>query len=126
MTSSSPARLALAIALAAGLQACSSDAGEPDAVPTDVDASVLGTDSFQYEPAAFEIPAGGARIALECGPSLPHNIVVEVADGEETVVECSGGQIGVGDVDLEAGSHVFFCDIPGHRAAGMEGTLTVG
>ncbi len=126
MTSSSPARLAVAIALAIGLSACSSSSSEPAAVPTDADAVVAGTDSFEFEPGEVEIPADGATIALQCGPSLPHDLVVEVADGEETVVECSGGQTEAGDVDLEAGSYVFFCSIPGHRAAGMEGTIAVG
>jgi uncharacterized cupredoxin-like copper-binding protein len=26
--------------------------------------------------------------------------------------------------NLPAGKYVFYCDVPGHRAAGMEGTLT--
>ena len=29
------------------------------------------------------------------------------------------------DIELAAGDYVFYCDVPGHREAGMEGTLTV-
>jgi len=29
------------------------------------------------------------------------------------------------DVNVNAGEYTFYCSVPGHRAGGMEGTLTV-
>ena len=37
----------------------------------------------------------------------------------------SGGQSGTLVIDLEPGTYVVYCPIPGHREAGMELTLTV-
>jgi uncharacterized cupredoxin-like copper-binding protein len=40
-----------------------------------------------------------------------------VADGGKTVA---------GKLEAKAGNYTLFCDVPGHRAAGMEAKLVVG
>jgi hypothetical protein len=40
-------------------------------------------------------------------------------------LEADGGSSQSKKIDLKAGKYTFYCSIPGHRAAGMEGTLTV-
>jgi plastocyanin len=70
--------------------------------------------------------AGNDTIEFKNPSSIPHNVAIEDAAGK-TVAETK--TIGKGDtstmVELEAGTYTFFCSVPGHREAGMEGTLTV-
>jgi uncharacterized cupredoxin-like copper-binding protein len=41
-------------------------------------------------------------------------------------IEVAGsGDTASNKVDLKPGKYTFYCDIPGHESAGMEGTLTV-
>ena len=57
--------------------------------------------------------------------SLPHAIAVEgngVDKDGQTVQK--GGKSTI-TVDLKPGKYTFYCPVDGHRAAGMEGTLTV-
>ena len=46
------------------------------------------------------------------------------AEGSE-IIEMEGGETSSGTVLLFPGEVVFWCDVPGHREAGMEGTVTV-
>jgi plastocyanin len=57
--------------------------------------------------------------------SIPHNFFVE-ADGKEIGgTETVASKEVNATVELEPGTYTFFCSVPGHREAGMEGTLTV-
>ncbi len=70
--------------------------------------------------------AGNVTIDFDNPQSLPHDVKIESASGEEI-----GGTETIADgsdsatVDLEPGTYTFYCSVPGHREAGMEGTLTV-
>lgn len=70
--------------------------------------------------------AGKVAIDFTNPQTLPHDVKIESASGDEI-----GGTETVSDgstsatVDLKPGTYTFYCSIPGHREAGMEGTLVV-
>ncbi len=79
---------------------------------------------FAYDPDAF-VGLPDLTVALDNQGLVIHNFVIEGIPEAEFVVEAEAGAAGSGTVSLEPGDYVFFCSIPGHREAGMEGTMTV-
>jgi plastocyanin len=79
---------------------------------------------IEWADAPAEAPAGSVAMELVNEGAILHNLVIEEL-GDELVAEAQGGQSATGTVTLEAGDYTFYCSVPGHRAAGMEGTLTV-
>ena len=70
--------------------------------------------------------AGDDTIDFKNPSSTPHNVAIEDSSGKklaetETITE---GETST-KVELEPGTYTFFCSIPGHREAGMEGKLTI-
>jgi plastocyanin len=70
--------------------------------------------------------AGKVTIDFKNPQALPHDVKIESSSGEEiggteTVSEGSDSAT----VNLKPGTYTFYCSVPGHREAGMEGTLTV-
>jgi uncharacterized cupredoxin-like copper-binding protein len=71
----------------------------------------------------YRLAPGEQRIAYVQEGETRHTLLVEDIDGFE--LEVDGSSSDVGTVDLEAGRYTFYCDVPGHRDAGMEADLVV-
>jgi plastocyanin len=79
----------------------------------------------------FDLPEltskpGKVTIDFDNPSSIPHNVEIEdeggeVLGGTETITQSEESAA----VELGPGTYTFFCSIPGHREAGMEGTLVV-
>ena len=57
--------------------------------------------------------------------SIPHALEIEGHGIEAKTSTVTGGKSSVTIKDLKPGTYEFYCPVPGHRAAGMQGTLTV-
>ena len=69
---------------------------------------------------------GAILIAIGVGVFVQHGLGSAAADGEDVDgfrLEVGGADEDSGAVDLPAGDYVIYCDVPGHRDAGMEAEL---
>jgi uncharacterized cupredoxin-like copper-binding protein len=88
---------------------------------------VEAQDSLKFDADSYEASAGSVNFDYVNDGGIPHTLVIEDASGNEVPdFKLSIGDEDTGTADLEAGTYTIFCDIPGHRGAGMEATLTIG
>jgi plastocyanin len=79
-----------------------------------------------YNKKSLTTNAGTVSISFTNMAPLDHNVTVESASHKilGSTPTFSGGTKLL-TLSLKAGTYKFFCSVPGHRMAGMEGTLTV-
>ena len=80
--------------------------------------------ALKYEQTDVSATAGSITIDFTNMSSLPHDVRIEgngASGGTDQITNSSTSAT----VDLDPGTYTFFCSVDGHRAAGMEGTLTV-
>jgi plastocyanin len=85
-----------------------------------------------YETNKATATAGSVTVEMPNMSGVSHNIAIEPGEGGATA---KGSKIGASEfttkspakvtVSLKSGTYTFFCEAPGHRQAGMYGTLTV-
>ena len=119
----------VALVLAAGALIVSAGSGgdataSPAAAPTgDAPSEVaVDLDEFSFSPAPIEVAAGGTLTLTNVG-SAEHDLQVE--GGPASPVLAAGESASLELADLGPGTHTVFCDVPGHRDAGMEAELVV-
>ena len=81
--------------------------------------------ALAYVFANAEAPPGALEVDSPNESSVDHNIAVEGGGVSEAGPVVNNGGVSTINVNVQAGEYQFFCTVPGHRAAGMEGTLTV-
>jgi len=81
---------------------------------------------LKFDTTTLTAKAGKVSLAFTNAASLEHNVTVASSSGAVigATPTFSGGSKTV-SLTLKPGTYKFYCSVPGHRQAGMEGTLTV-
>jgi len=89
------------------------------AIPTDP------TGQLAYQVSAATAPPGSLVIDSLNKSSTPHNISLTGQGVSKQGPVISGGKTSSITVNLKPGVYTFYCSVPGHRQAGMQGKLVV-
>jgi plastocyanin len=81
---------------------------------------------LKFDTTSLTAKAGKVSLTFTNSSSLEHNLTVASSSGQVVgaTPKFSGGSKTV-SLTLKPGTYKFYCTVPGHRQAGMEGTLTV-
>ena len=86
----------------------------------------LGESEFKITPKDATAKAGKVTLDVKNDGAIVHNLNVEGNGIEEKkTADLQPGSSGKLTVDLKPGKYEMYCSIDGHRASGMEGTITV-
>lgn len=86
------------------------------------------SNGLSFDPKTLKASAGTVTITMDnpSGDSQPHAVSVEGPGGVSASGEIAQpGSTSEVSLKLKPGKYTFFCPVGNHRAAGMEGTLTV-
>jgi plastocyanin len=120
--------VAVALAALALLAACGNGGGggssykEPRG-PAQTTLDIKGGNFF-FDPKDSDAPAGIDTIKMDSESGL-HTLVFDNGKLPGFKLEASSGESDELKANLKPGKYTIYCDVPGHREAGMEGTITV-
>ena len=108
----------LAVALLAG---CGGGGG------VQVQGTKVTLTEYKFDPKDITVQSGKATFTLVNSGTTSHDMVIADSSGKvigkSDVVQAGDSKVFTVD-DLAAGKYVIYCDLPGHRGSGMEGSLT--
>ena len=98
--------------------------GQPTAQTLKLSADPSG--ALKFDKTALQAKKGNVQIVLDNPAPLQHNITLDGPGGLHkqgpTVNKGGASQVSAA---LKPGKYTYYCSVPGHRQAGMQGTLTV-
>ncbi|HVE67377.1 MAG TPA: plastocyanin/azurin family copper-binding protein [Solirubrobacteraceae bacterium] len=90
-----------------------------------VEVSADPSGQLRFEQSSLTARPGSVTIRFDNPSQLPHDVKVArgstVLGGTRVITDAKA----TAAVNLQPGAYVFFCSVPGHREAGMEGDLSV-
>jgi plastocyanin len=94
---------------------------------TDLSVSSPADGGLSYSPNGLQAQPGNVTISYDNPSQVPHSIAVATSNGNVLgeVQPFTAGKQSVSLSNLAPGKYVFYCTVPGHREAGMQGDLTV-
>jgi plastocyanin len=81
--------------------------------------------ALKFEQSSLTGKPGKATFDFTNDSATPHDFVLEKGGNEVAKTDVISGKTVSTSATLDAGKYTYFCSVPGHRQAGMEGTLTV-
>lgn len=115
--------LAAGMAAMALLTSCGGHDHENSAVSTGARTIAVTANDFAFTPERITASVGEAIAIDLTSVDIAHDLNVDAFDGH---VYAEAGDTATGGFTASAaGEFDFYCSIPGHREAGMEGTLVV-
>jgi uncharacterized cupredoxin-like copper-binding protein len=92
------------------------------------DQLTLSESEYKITPASATVShTGTIAITVKNTGAVTHALTVQTPSGAVSTSDIAPGASTTLTVKAtQAGKYVFFCPIPGHRQAGMQGTLVVG
>ena len=99
----------------------------PSGPTTELAVSSPASGALSYSPNGLQAQPGNVTITYDNPSQVPHSIAVATSNGNVLgqVQPFSNGKQSVTLSNLAPGKYVFYCTVPGHRQAGMQGDLTV-
>ena len=91
-----------------------------------VDVTADPTGKLEFVQKALTAKAGAIDFKLTNASPVPHNVAIEQGTtvlGTSTTIDSNASTDLT--VTLKPGTYEFYCAVPGHKEAGMSGTLTV-
>lgn len=115
---------AVGLAARAVSEANGSSGGAAPSAAAGADAGIaleVSMGEFFIDPANASVAAGAALEVVNDG-AIVHNLAV---DGVATEMLGGGASATLDLSGLDAGTYTMICEVPGHEAAGMKGTLVI-
>src|SRR5215212_7579838 len=81
--------------------------------------------ALKFDKSSLSADAGRVTIKMANPSSVPHGIGIEGSGVDEEGDTVNKGGTSTVTATVKPGKYEFYCPVPGHKQAGMEGTLTV-